>query len=87
MKRGRREQSERFFFRIYKYKFECLEAKGWKTKSRDNCNAFLLGKESREANMDFMNRPRLSDLAVETGKYFMHLENKIKNLFLKFKRI
>lgn len=87
MKRGRREKSEIFFFRIYKYKFECLEVKGWKIKLRDNCNVFFLGKESREVNMDFMNRFCLLDLVVEIGKYFMYLENKIKNLFLKFKRI
>lgn len=60
-------------FRAYKYKFECLRTKQWKTKSRDNYYAFLWGKESREASMDFMSRPCWLDLTVETGKYFMYL--------------
>lgn len=68
MKRGGRDKG-RDFLRACKCKFECLNTKQWKTKSRDNYNAFLLG----EVSMDFMNRPCWLDLAVETGKYFMHL--------------
>lgn len=60
-------------FRAYKSKFECLRTKQWKTKSRDNHNAFLWGKESREASMDFMSRPCWLDLTVGAGKYFMYL--------------
>lgn len=71
MKGGGREK--RRYFSAYKYKFECLKTKQWKTKLRDNYNAFLWGKESREASIDFMSRPCWLDLTVEAGKYFMYL--------------
>lgn len=43
---GGREKGD--IFRAYKYKFECLRTKQWKTKSRDNYYAFLWEKKAGE---------------------------------------